>query len=155
MRSVIAVSVLLLCLVAPSNLVAGYGKVIKVLPFFLDKNGLHTLSPSLYERDAYQAQLRRRPEQRTGLMMQVQWKTKGKISAPLRIRVELRGIAQGNLPRQAVIERQVSPTGWFSRWAPMMLTGDDYRNFGEVTAWRVTLWEGDDLLLGEQRSFLW
>jgi len=25
---------------------------------------------------------------------------------------------------------------------------------GEVTAWRVTLWE-DTQLLGEQRSFLW
>src|SRR5439155_1231097 len=39
-------------------------KIYKVLPTFIDKEGRHSLSPSLYERDAYQAQLRKHPEQR-------------------------------------------------------------------------------------------
>ena len=43
---------------------ASTGRVFKVLPHFLDTNGVHTLSPSLYERDAYQAHLRQHPEKR-------------------------------------------------------------------------------------------
>ncbi len=37
---------------------AAPAKVIKVLPHFLDQKGRHALSPSLYDRDAYQAHLR-------------------------------------------------------------------------------------------------
>jgi hypothetical protein len=29
-----------------------------------------------------------------------------------------------------------------------------YRQFGELIAWRATLWD-DDKLLSEQKSFLW
>jgi hypothetical protein len=36
----------------------------------------------------------------------------------------------------------------------MRFDGDAYKQFGEVTAWRVSLWSGDQLL-GEQKSFLW
>jgi hypothetical protein len=35
-----------------------------------------------------------------------------------------------------------------------MIDGENYKNFGELVAWRVTLWAGDQLL-GEQKSFLW
>ena len=31
---------------------AGSGKLLKVLPHFLDREGRHALSPSLFERDA-------------------------------------------------------------------------------------------------------
>ena len=41
-----------------------------------------------------------------------------------------------------------------SHWTGLALKGDEYEQFGEVTAWRVTLWEGTQLL-GEQKSFLW
>ena len=34
------------------------------------------------------------------------------------------------------------------------LLGEEYKNFGRMTAWRVTLWEGAHLL-GMQQSFLW
>jgi hypothetical protein len=34
------------------------------------------------------------------------------------------------------------------------MAGDDYKKFGNVVAWRVTLW-ADDRMLGEQESFLW
>ncbi len=133
---------------------AATGRVIKVLPLFLDQQGQHALSPSLFERDAYQAQLRQHPEQRSGMLFEVQWKTKGKPEAALKLRVELRGIAQGALPRQLVLEKPVTPGGWFSHWTGLTLSGEAYKQFGEVTAWRVTLWE-NDRLLGEQKSFLW
>ena len=130
------------------------GQVMKVLPHFLDTNGLHTLSPSLYERDAYQAYLRLHPEKRTGIRFDVQWKAKGPSFEPRTLRLELRGIAKGSLPRELTLEQGVTSAGWFGRWTSLLLNGDKYRDFGEVTAWRVTLWEGDQLL-GEQKSFLW
>ena len=43
------------------------GKVIKVLPEYLDREGRHALSPSLFDRDAYQAQLRWHAEERSGV----------------------------------------------------------------------------------------
>jgi hypothetical protein len=84
----------------------------------------------------------------------VQWKTKGQPAAPLNLRVELRGVARGDFPKQLAIEKPVEPGGWFSQWAEVPLVGVEYKRFGQVTAWRVTLWEGSQLL-GEQRSVLW
>ncbi len=131
------------------------GRVIKVLPEFLDQQGRTSLSPSLYERDAYQAQLRKDPKKRAGLRYYVQWKTKGAIWQPLRLRLELRGVAEGNLPKELVIdEALVNKRTRFTRWTEVTLSAEQYRHLGEVTAWRVTLWEGNQLL-GEQRSFLW
>lgn len=130
------------------------GRVIKVLPQFLDLKGRDSVSPSLYDRDAYQANLRMHPEKRSGLRFHVQWKTKGATWAPLKLKIELRGIAEGNLPRQYRLEEVLTPHGRFSHWTDLAITGEAYRQFGEVTAWRVTLWEGDQLL-GEQTSFLW
>ena len=133
---------------------AATGKVIKVLPHFLDKAGRHSLAPSLYERDAYQAYLRSHPEERSGIRFDVQWKNKGAAWDDLKVRVELRGMARGDLPEERVIEQIVRPCGWFSKWNGLKLTGEDYLAFQEVTAWRVTLWEGEKLL-SEQTSFLW
>ena len=130
------------------------GKVIKVLPHFLDTNGLHTLRPSLYDRDAYQAYLREHPEQRSGVRFDVQWKTKPPIYGKLRLIVELRGIATGDLPKQFVLEKEERPTRWLSHWSSLVLAGEQYRQFGEITAWRVSLWSDDDLV-DEQKSFLW
>jgi hypothetical protein len=133
---------------------AAEGRVIKVLPHFLDTNLVHTLGPSLYERDAYQAYLRLHPEKRAGIRFDVQWKTKSPVFGTVKLRVELRGIAQANLPRQRVLEQIVEPGKWFSNWSSLQLIGSEYKDFGEVTAWRVTLWKENELL-SEQRSFLW
>ncbi len=145
---------LLCCLLAaPSFAIAGSGRVLKVLPHFLDAQGRHSLSPSLYDRDAYQAFLRHHPERRSGLRFDVQWKARG-FDTPLKLRIELRGTAKGDLPSQVVLDQEVKPDGWFSHWTALSLMGEEYRKFGDVTAWRVTLWDGDQLL-GEQKSFLW
>ena len=143
-------SALLAALPAP----AATGRVIKMLPFFLDLQGRHSLSPSLYERDAYQAYLREHPEKRSAMLFDVQWKLKGAPAGPLKVRVELRGSAQGNLPKQAILEKSVEAGGHFSHWTGLKLEGGQYVELGNVTAWRATLWDGDELL-GEQKSFLW
>ncbi len=133
---------------------AATGRVVKVLPQFLDLKGRTSLSPSLYDRDAYQAMLRQHPEKRLGIRFQVQWKTKGGVFEPLKLRIEVRGAAQGHAPKESILEQKVTAGGWFGRWTSFTLSGDEYKGLVEVTAWRVTLWEGQELL-GEQKSFLW
>ncbi len=130
---------------------AASAKIIKVLPHYLNLEGRHTTSPSLYDRDAYQAYLRQHPAQCSGLRFDVQWKAKEK--KPLKLRLELRG-ARGNQPTTAVLEETVTKDGWFSNWTALPLTGEAYKNFGGLTAWRATLWDGTDQV-AEQKSFLW
>lgn len=147
--------VLLLALLLATGLsaTATTGKVMKVLPHFLDLKGRHALSPSLYERDAYQSQLRQHPEQRSGVRFDVHWRARTKTATTLKLKVEIRGIAQGSLPSEKVLAQDVR-TGAGSRWTAFTLAGEDYKAIGEVTAWRVSLWEGDELV-AEQKSFLW
>jgi hypothetical protein len=129
------------------------GRVVKVLPFFLDLKGHVALSPSLYDRDAYQAYLRRHAHQRSAVRFDVLWKTSDAGDAKLKLQVELRGIGQDGMPRQTTLEQTVTPH-YFRHWDSLKLGGGDYKNFGELVAWRVTLWSGDQQL-GEQKSFLW
>ena len=74
---------------------------------------------------------------------------------PLLVRVELRGIAEGRLPRQTSLER---PCNQLAEALPVIgrnsLGWRGLQQFGTVTAWRVTLWEGQTLI-GSQQSFLW
>jgi hypothetical protein len=133
---------------------AATGKVLKVLPHFLDQDGRHTLSPSLYDRDAYQALLLKHPEKRSSMRFDIQWKSKGEPTGTLKLKLELRGLAHGDLPSRLTKEQTVEPGGWSSRWAVIILSREEYKALGEVTAWRATLWENDQLL-GEQKSFLW
>ncbi len=129
------------------------GKVIKVLPHLLDAQGRHTLSPSLYDRDAYQADLRKNPAKVSGIRFDVRWKASGPAKQTAVVRVEVRGPAKGNLPSELRLETTVEMGSW-SHWAVLKLDGQQYKDFGEITAWRVTLWTGDELL-SEQKSFLW
>jgi hypothetical protein len=154
MRRFFSAMVVLCSLASALQSFGATGRVIKVLPHFLDLQGRAALSPSLYDRDAYQVVLREHPEKRSGIRFDIQWKTKGPAWSDLKLRVELRGVAQGNLPKQMVLERDLDATGLFSRWTSMTLKGEEYKTLGEVTAWRVTLWEGEQQL-SEQRSFLW
>jgi hypothetical protein len=129
------------------------GRVVKVLPFFLDLKGQVALSPSLYDRDAYQAYLRRHTNQRSAIRFDVLWKTSDAGDAKLKLQVELRGVGPDGMPRQVTLEQTVTPH-FFRHWDSLTLDGVGYRNFGELVAWRATLW-ADNQLLGEQKSFLW
>jgi hypothetical protein len=133
---------------------AATGKVIKVLPQLLDLKGRNSLTPSLYERDSYQAHLREHTNLCSGMVFYIQWKTGGQAMAPLKLRVDLRGVAHGNFPKELRLEQTAVPSHWFNSWAQIKLVGKEYKEFGQVTAWRVTLWEGDRQL-SEQQSFLW
>lgn len=151
-----SIFLLTLCFALAAGISAGAatGRVIKVLPQLLDLKGRQTVSPSLYERDAYQAFLRVHPDQVSGMRFAIQWKARGHSAPPLKLKVEMRGSARGDLPTRLTLEREVKPGGWFSHWISVPLTGEDYKKFGALTAWRVTLWDGEQLL-SEQHSFLW
>ena len=129
------------------------GRVVKVLPLLLDQQGRTALSPSLFDRDAYQAQLRQRTNEISAIRYDVLWTAKNAGENKLKIRVELRGIGAASLPKFKSLETEAAP-GFFRRWTSLTLAGDEFKNFGAVTAWRATLWNGDQLL-GEEKSFLW
>lgn len=152
MRCISAVLVSIFLFTAAAR--ATEGRIYKVLPQYVDLKGRTSLTPSLYDRDAYQAKLRKNPKERSGLAFKVQWKAEVADTVPLKLKVEMRGVAEGEIPKEKTIELPVSQRHWYSHWATLTLTGDDYKTFGEVTAWRVTLWDGDQIL-GEQKSFLW
>ena len=133
---------------------AATGRVIKVLPQFLDLKGRHAVSPSLYDRYAYQAYWGAHTSEVSGMRLAVQWKASGASVDALKLRVEIRGISHGQLPPRIVLEQPVKPGFWFNHWASLPLAGVDYKKIGEVTAWRATLWDGDKMI-GEQKSFLW
>ena len=128
------------------------GNLLKVLPQYLDLQGRASLSPSLYERDAYQAQLLAKPEQRSGLVFNVQWKSKN--TANLKVYVEARGVVRNSKLQTFVWEKSVTRHGWFSQWEKISVPASQYKELETLTAWRVTLWDGTKLL-SEQKSFLW
>jgi hypothetical protein len=136
--------------VAPSPAAS---KIIKVLPQFVDQEGQTTLSPSLYERDAYQAMLRQNPEKTSGLRFDVNWKVKPRPAGALKLRMELRTSGR-DVSEPLVLERQVEPARFFSTWSLVRVPEGEYRSLGQLIAWRASLWDGE-VLVAEEKSFLW
>ncbi len=124
-------------------------KIVKVLPHFLDAKGRASLSPSLFDRDAYQKQLRDNPEKRAALRFDVQWKAS--YYPDLVLRVEAKG-GRG-LGNVLTLDQPVKP-GVASKWNALTISGGQYEQFGELIAWRATLLHGTNVV-AEQKSFLW
>jgi hypothetical protein len=130
---------------------AAEAKILKVLPQYVDKKGRTALSPSLFDRDAYQSKLRRNPELASSMVYRVNWKSNAS-SSKLVLRVEVRtGGANGKILNA---EQVVVRPKWGSRWTDVGFTGDDFVAVREAVAWRVTLLE-EGRQVAEQKSFLW
>jgi hypothetical protein len=132
---------------------AASGRIIKVLPFYLDRQGRVALSPSLFERDAYQAQLRLTPAECSGLRFDVEWKAKQAAKAQLTLRAEVL-TAKTPKSQPMTVEQPVRAGRSWRRWTSLRLSGLAFREAAELIAWRVTLWDADRLV-AEQKSFLW
>ena len=134
------------------------GRIVKMLPLFLNLKGHPAISPSLYDRDAYQVYLRQHPAEISGMRFDFLWQVDNfwvdnPKASKCKLRIELRGIGENAKPTQTTLEQEAVPP-LFRRWTSMTLTGADYKHFGELVAWRATLWHGDQLL-SEEKSFLW
>jgi hypothetical protein len=127
-------------------------RIIKVLPHLLDDKGRNALAPSLFERDAYQAQLRAHPDQIAAVRVDVQIKAKHS-ETPLLLKLELR-TGKTELGKVQVFQTPVVPARWFSTWAKIQIDKATYDALGPVIAWRATLWDGPEQI-AEQESFLW
>lgn len=142
---------LLIALCLSVQLHAATGRIVKTLPHFLDQQGRHTLHPSLFERDGYQANLKAHPELCSGMRFDVQWKARQLKNGHLKL--EVRG---ANTPARQIETFNVplAKGGMFSRWSGIAIAGEDFKRLGSIIAWRLTLWDGEDQL-AEQKSFLW
>lgn len=130
---------------------AAEGRIVKVLPQFLDREGRVSLHPSLFERDGYQARLKAHPDLCSGMRFNVQWKARHVRNGVLKL--EVRGA--NTPPRQIeTFESKLKQGRLFSRWSGLEVTGPDFTRIGSIIAWRLTLWDGNDLV-AEEKSFLW
>lgn len=146
-------AILILAGAVSTTIAADSGKIVKVLPLYLDLKGRDAISPSLFDRDAYQAQLRENPTNISAIRFDILWKTSGLKNAKLKLRVEMRGVAENGLPRQTAVEAKITPH-FFHHWTSLKLGGDEFKHFGSLVAWKTTLWNGNELI-AEQKSFLW
>ena len=153
MRRLLMILLLLGSLAVASAADAVTGHVVKVLPLLLDLKGRASTSPSLFDRDAYQAYLRQHTNEVSGVRFDVLWSVSHADDASLKLRLELRGAGPDSLPRQTTLEETVTPH-FFRHWTSLTLADADLKNFGSVTSWRATLWSGDRMI-AEQKSFLW
>ena len=131
------------------------GRILKVLPFLVDQQGRIAKSPSLFDRDAYQAYLRLHTNDVAALRYDVLWKAPKAPAESWKIAVELRGVGTNGTPKLVTLETNVVyGKGAFGQWTSIPLADDAFRNFGGVAAWRVRLWKGGQMF-SEQQSFLW
>ena len=128
---------------------------LRVFRFLVDAAGRHALSPSLLDRDAYQAHLQEHPEEVGGLRFVIQWKRRrGETPAKPSIRVEVRhgdGNTMGEFSKSAPLKVRRTRR---SQWHQITISGEEYARLGKGIAWRVSLWDGETRL-AQAESFLW
>lgn len=134
-----------------SQVEAAKARVTKVLPHLLDEKGRHSLSPSLYERDAYQAHLRKNPELAKAMRFDIRWAGINLKRDSLKLRMELRVSGE---PNKIVIEEAIKPLGVSGSWSQLTLKGEEFKKAGKLIAWRAILLENDQEV-AELKSFLW
>lgn len=157
LRTLVITSILWTLLCAPidspaAEVVRGV-KIQKVLPHYLDKEGRHTLSPSLLERDAYQAKLRGDAALRGGLRFDIRLGTIPQ-GAELTLHLEARGNAHDGVATAVHIVHPLAQKDRYHRWTSLVFSKEDYAKLGQMIAWRATLRQGETIV-AEQRSFLW
>ncbi len=132
-------------------------EITKVIPQFKDQKGRVALSPSLFERDAYQASLRRDPTKTSGMIFRVHVRRLGaskqsNLPPPELLRLEVRG--KDTTKAATTVDLKLAPEVAKRNWHFINLGRADFEKLGSVTAWRVSLWR-EGKLISSQTSFLW
>lgn len=146
-----AVFLIVLFLALPAN--AGSVKVYKVLPHYLDKEGRHTLSPSLFERDRYQALLKTTPQKCSTVRFDVLWRNTTANIENLNISIEIRGTKQSE-KTVSFSEKLPSKRSIWSKWKKITIPEEIFLQVEGISAWRVMIRDGETVLC-EYCSFLW
>ncbi len=128
-------------------------RILKVLPHLLDEQSRASLAPGLFERDAYQQQLRENSQRVSGVRFDIQWKAKGRAKDQLRLRVWAR-TAKRDPHQPLLLESDLRENRRWGGWSSVLLTGESFEKAGEILAWKVVLLDGDQEI-AEQKSFLW
>lgn len=132
---------------------AGSIKIFKVLPHYLDLEGRHTLSPSLFERDRYQSLLRTQPEKCSTIRFDIQWRNTLRSSENLTLMVEVRPSKQGE-KTISFTEKLPSRKSIWSKWCKVKIPEEMFKEIENVGAWKVTIRDGEEVLK-EYPSFMW
>lgn len=148
---------LLLCVLVtlPSTALLGgdEASIVKVLPHLLDLKGRASLAPGLFQRDAYQGQLRKDPKLVSGMRFNVLWKAKGIPADELELKVWLK--TSGRSPNDPLeLTAPLHGTRKWGRWSSVAYDGTLFKDNGQVLAWKVELRRGETPV-ASQTSFLW
>lgn len=143
----------LLFIVAGITAVGSEPRIQKVLPHLRDEKGRISVSPGLFDRDAYQQTLRQNPSRVSGVRFDIQWSAPREKRDSLTLRLELR-TARGKPGQTLVIQAPTRDNRRRGGWSSVLLGPEEYAQAGEVLAWRAVLMDGETEL-AEQKSFLW
>jgi hypothetical protein len=72
----------------------------------------------------------------------------------LTLKLELLGRVEEGRANRKTIELKITPKRSRARWSELSFTGDEFKSFGPIVAWRVSIWQGETML-AHQQSFLW
>jgi len=143
----------LLTLTSVTHSVAKEASIVKVLPHLLDLRGRASLAPGLFQRDAYQGQLRKDPKQVSGMRFNIQWRAKGVPIKELVLKVWLKTAGRNpNDPLELTVP--IRGNRRWGRWSAVPYDGKLFTDNGQVLAWKVELRRGETPL-ATQTSFLW
>jgi hypothetical protein len=151
MRRMYALILLLVCAFSGWSAPVPGARIVKVLPHYLDMEGLHAISPSLYDRDAYQDVLRQHPAKCSAIRFDVQWKAVDVEGVT--VKVEIRGNKTTALP-VVVLEQPLKKISRWGKWTALTTSREQFASLGSIVAWRVTFWQNGQQI-SEQKSFLW
>ncbi len=127
--------------------------IVKVLPHLLDLRGRASLAPGLFQRDAYQGQLRKDPSQVSGMRFNIQWKAKGIPAKELVLKIWLK--TAGRNPNEPLeLTAPIRGNRRWGQWSAVPYDGKLFTDNGQVLAWKVELRRGETPL-ATQTSFLW
>ncbi len=124
-------------------------RIVKILPHFLDKKGRLSLSPSLFERDAYQGYLRHNTNEVSTMRYDFHWKGGPPKSDPVTVRLEIRG-SRSDLRHPEVFQTPLVRS--LGKWAFIAIPSEEYHKLGAIVAWRLSLWRQNGGEIAEQKN---
>ncbi|MDZ4815966.1 MAG: hypothetical protein SGI71_06830 [Verrucomicrobiota bacterium] len=128
-------------------------KIAAVKHLYLDRN-ISPGSVDLHAKYQYQDTLSKNPDQVYGKRFAIHWKGSADHDIPeLIVRLELRGL-KGNAPTKKTIDFTYRNWVVGSRWTEFDLVGDEYKEFGQLTAWHATV-IADGQVVARKKSILW